>query len=571
MIKQAIVLILLVAVFSCTKSKKKENQLVLSIPQEVATLDSSNCFDLVCYVPVAQVYESLFELEYLKRPYSLRPLIAESMPAVSRDRLTYTFKIKKGIKYHPSDLIPEGREVKAQDFVNQIKRLAFKGSKSQGWWLFDDKVKGLNEWRDAVETDLEKFFSTPVPGVSAPDDHTLVIQLIRPYPQLLWGLSLTLTAPMPEEAIKASGNDLSMKAVGTGPYMITNYEPAQEILLVRNPDYKTSVYPGEGDRYAHEKALIKDAGKKLPFIDEVKLVVIKEAQTDWLNFRAKKIDMLNLSNNHNVALNASGKLNDELVKENVQMQLSPTLIYWWIAFNMDDPLFGKNLNLRKAIAHAVNMDEYIEKFTLNIHQKANSLYPPGIPGYSPSSELPYKYDLELAKEYLAKAGYPDGKGLPKLYYDVRGTDTRKREMGEFIQQELKDINIQVEVRTQNFPTFLEKARRGELQFFQGGWVMDYPDAENVLQTLYSQNTPNPNYSQYKNPEFDKLFLQLRAMEDGPAKYELMTKLEEIVNADLPWIMQYYSRNSTLYHPYVENFRYSDIIYNYIKYLKIKPN
>jgi oligopeptide transport system substrate-binding protein len=560
----------LVTLISCTKEKKKANDLTLSIPQEVSSLDPANCFDLVCYVPVAQVYETLFELEYLKRPYSLRPLLAESMPTISRDRLKYTIKIKKGVKYHKSDLLPEGRTLKAQDFVNQIKRLAFKGSKSQGWWLFDSKVKGLNEWREKVGTDLELFFKTDVAGVRATDDETLVIELIQPYPQLLWGLSISLTAPVPEEAIKASKNDLAMKTVGTGPYFISSYHPTQEIILEKNTEYNNSVYPSEGDRYAHEKSLLKDAGKKLPFIDKLKLVVIKEAQTDWLNFRAKKIDMLNLSNNQNVALNEAGKLNEELVKDNVQMQLSPTLIYWWIAFNMNDPLFGKNLNLRKAIAHAVNMDEYIEKFTLNIHQKANSIYPPGIPGYSPSAELPYKYDLKLAKEYLAKAGYPDGKGLPQLFYDVRGTDTRKREMGEFISQELKAINVDVIVRTQNFPTFLDKARKGELQFFQGGWVMDYPDAENSLQTLYSKNAPNPNYSQYNNPDFDKLYLQLRGMEDGPQKYELMAKMEEMVNADLPWIMQYYSRNSTLYHPYVDNFRFSDIIYNYVKYLKIKP-
>jgi ABC-type transport system substrate-binding protein len=236
---------------------------------------------------------------------------------------------------------------------------------------------------------------------------------------------------------------------------------------------------------------------------------------------------------------------------------------------MKDPLFGKNINLRKAIAHAVNMDEFIEKATFNIHQKANSIYPPGIPGYSPSAELPYKYDLKLAKEYLAKAGFPDGKGLPTLVYDVRGTDTRKRRIGEFIQHELRDINVKVDVRTQNFTTFLDRARKGELQFFQGGWVMDYPDAENVLQILYGQNAPNPNYYQYSNPEFDRMFLQLRGMEDGPAKYELMAKMEKIVNNELPWIMQYYSRNTTLYHEYVENFRYSDIIYNYVKYLKLK--
>lgn len=236
---------------------------------------------------------------------------------------------------------------------------------------------------------------------------------------------------------------------------------------------------------------------------------------------------------------------------------------------MKDQIFGKNLNLRKAIAHGINIDKYIELFTYNIAQKANSIYPPGVAGYSPSTDLPYKYDLALAKEFLKKAGYPDGKGLPKLFFDVRGTDTRKRQMGEFIQQELRNIGIEVEVRINTFPAFLEKSRNGELQFWQGGWVLDYPDSENVLQLLTTSNlSPGPNTSQYSNPEYDKMYNELRELEDGDRKFLLMKKMEEIINRDLPWSMQYYARNYILYHDHLRNFRYSDIIYNNIKYLKI---
>jgi ABC-type transport system substrate-binding protein len=235
---------------------------------------------------------------------------------------------------------------------------------------------------------------------------------------------------------------------------------------------------------------------------------------------------------------------------------------------MKDPVVGNNINLRKAIAHAVNIEKYIELFTYNVAQKANSIYPPGISGYSPSTDLPYRYNLDLAKDYLKKAGYPDGKGLGTLVYDVRGTDTRKRQMGEFIQQELKNININVEVRLNTFPAFLEKSRAGELQFWQGGWVLDYPDAENVLQLLISENLPpGPNSSQFINPEFDQMFLELRNLEDGDRKFELMKKMEGVVNQNLPWIMQYYSRNYLLYHESLQNFRYSDITYNFVKYLK----
>ncbi len=564
------ILVTLLAFAACTKNKNRTDTISISLEQEIATLDPANCYDTVCWIPVAQVYEALYEFEYLKRPYSLRPLLAESMPTVSRDRLIYTFRLKKGIKYHDSEFIPKGREVKAIDFVNQIKRLAFKGSRSQGWFLFDGKVKGFNEWRESVGTDLNKFFSVEVPGVRAIDDQTFVIELIKPYPQILWAMTLNFTSPVPEEAIRKTNNDFSMKAVGTGPYSIVSYNPNQEVTLKRNPDYKTSVYPGEGDRYANENGLMKDAGAKLPFVENIKLQVIKESQTDWLNFMAKKTDMINLKKDHyDLALNPDGKLRSEVTKENIQLQASPTLIYWWINFNMKDPLFGKNLNLRKAIAHGVNTEKYIEIFTRSVAQKANSIYPPGIPGYSPSSELPYKYDLELAKKYLADAGFPGGKGLPKITYDVRGTDTRKRQMGEFVQQELRNLGIEIEVRLNTFPTFLEKSRNGDLQFWQGGWVMDYPDSENVLQLLASSNIGGSNSSLYSNPEYDKLFEELRLLEDGAQKFSIMGKMEKIVNADLPWIMQYYSRNYILYHDHVGNFRYSDIIYNNLKYLKLK--
>jgi oligopeptide transport system substrate-binding protein len=566
-----LILSIILILSACTKNDKRPDQIDISLPDHISTLDPANCFDTVCYVPLAQVYESLFEIEYLKRPYTLRPVLAESFPVISNDRLKYTFKIKKGIKYHSSDLAPKGREVKAQDIATQIKRLAFQGTRSQGFWLVDGKIKGINEWRDKVGTNLEAFFKEPVPGISTPDDYTLVIELVRPYPQLLWAMAMNFTSPVPEEAVKASGNDLRQKFVGTGPYIITEYKPTQEVILKKNPDYTSTVYPSQGDRFAHENNLLKDAGAKLPFVTNVRFVVIKESQTDWLNFMKKKIDMVNLVKDlYPLALTEDGKVKEEILKDNIKLQASPTLIYWWISFNMKDPVVGKNLNLRKAIAHGVNINKYIELFTYNIAQKANSIYPPGVAGYSPSVDLPYKYDLNVAKDYLKKAGYPDGKGLPTLVYDVRGTDTRKRQMGEFVQQELRNLGINVEVRLNTFPAFLEKSRSGELQFWQGGWVLDYPDSENVLQLLASDNLPpGPNSSQYSNTEYDKMFKELRELEDGDRKFELMQKMEAIVNRDLPWVMQYYSRNYILYHDYLKNFYYSDIIYNNIKYLKVQ--
>lgn len=564
-------ILLLVSFLSCTRNATKSDHLEISIADDISTLDPANCFDTICYQPLAQVYEALYEVEYLKRPYTLRPLIADGFPTISNDRLKYTFKIKKGIKYHDSEFLPKGREVIAQDFINQIKRLAFSPTQSRGFWLFDGKIKGINDWKTKVGADHDLFFTESIPGLIAPDDYTLVIELNKPYPQLLWAMAMNFTSPIPSEGIKATKNDLRQKFFGTGAYIITSYRPNQEVVLKKNENYSTSLYPTEGDQFAIDNNLLKDAGSKLPFASHLRFSVIKESQTDWLNFMSKKIDMINLVKDiYPLALNPDGKIKQEISQKNIKLQASPTLIYWWIAFNMKDPILGKNLNLRKAIAHGVNIDKYIEIFTYNIAEKANSIYPPGIAGYKSNNKLPYHYDLSLAKEYLKKAGYPDGKNLPTLVYDVRGSDTRKRQMGEFVQQELRNLGINVEVRLNTFPAFLEKSRNGELQFWQGGWVLDYPDSENVLQLLTTDNLPpGPNSSQYSNPEFDKMFSELRELEDGEKKFELMQKMEDLVNRDLPWSMQYYSRNYLLYHDHLKNFRYSDIIYNNIKYLKIQ--
>ena len=215
---KSLFLILVLVIAGCTKNSKRSDHIDISLPDDISTLDPANCYDTICYVPLAQVYESLYEIEYLKRPYTLRPVLADGFPAVSSNRLKYTFKIKKGIKYHESPSLPKGREVKAQDFVNQIKRLAFEPTRSQGWWLVDEKIKGINAWRKKVGSNQDMFFKENIPGVSTPDDHTLVIELTRPYPQLLWAMAMNFTSPVPEEAIKATNNDLRQTFFGTGPY-----------------------------------------------------------------------------------------------------------------------------------------------------------------------------------------------------------------------------------------------------------------------------------------------------------------------------------------------------------------
>jgi oligopeptide transport system substrate-binding protein len=565
-------LLILLGFTGCRKNTSGANGNIVNVPLsgEISTLDPANSYDTISASVIYQCYEQLYEYHYLKRPYTLKPLLAEALPEVSADGKTYKIKIKKGIVYHDDPAFAgQKRFLKAQDFITQIKRLAYLPTNSNGWWLFDGKIKGINEFREKVGKDFEKFKSMNITGLSAPDDHTLVIELTEPYPQMLYTLAMSFTSPMPLEVVEKYENLMNDRIVGTGPFKLEKWLKLSNLKLTRFKDYRESFYPSQGDRLANSRGLLKDAGKKIPFIDGVHYQIIKESQTRWLNFRSKKIDYLVIpKDNYASAINPNGQLTDELKKENVKLQVFPTLTYWWLSFNMRDPILGKNKNLRQAIAHAIDVQKYITVFTNNIGQKANSIYPPGIPGYNPGAQLPYAYDVEKAKEYLAKAGYPEGKGLPELTYDVRGSNATNRQQAEFIKNELSKIGINVKVILNTFPGFLKKSRNGKLQFWQDGWAMDYPDAENSLQLLVTKNhSPGPNATYYSNPKFDKLFDKLKFLNDGVEKRELMLQMEQIIHDDLPWVMQYYARNYILFHDHLKNYRHSDLIYNNMKYLK----
>ena len=576
-------LFLILILNGCSQDEKKQqkNALNFALSSSVSTLDPAISYDTVSAKVIYQIYESLYEYDYLKRPYQLKPNLAKTMPQVSDDGLTYTIKIKKKIKYHPiKEIDLKNRFVTSRDFINQIKRLAITEG-SNGWWLFAGKIEGLDQFRDQFinqrlkytnESDYyRKLIEEKIEGLQSPDDSTLVIKLTQPYPQLQYALAMAFTTPIPEEAIIATNNNLNEAPIGTGPYRLVQWNKNSSIKLMRFNNYHQAFYPSDGDRFSYENELFKDSGKSLPFIEQVNFHIIKEAQTRWLNFLSKKIDLIVLTKDHfPLALNQTGGLNQKYAKRGISLQVAPTLTYWWLAFNMQDNFLGTNLQLRRAFAHAINIEKYIESFTNNIALKANSMFPPGVLGYDPSNNLPYDYNIEKAKKLLTEAGYPGGKGLPVFSYDVRGSTTVSRQMGEFIQKELAKIGIKIKVNLNTFPGFLNKARTGQLQLWQGGWAMDYPDPENVIQLLSSKNhPPGPNSTYYSNPELDNLYQRLFYAKTTEEVSNITTKVEKIVSKDLPWIMQFYSRNYILFHKHLQNFRQSDLISNNFKYLRIR--
>lgn len=557
----------------CTKkSISKDNKFLnVALTSDISTLDPVNSYDNVSGMIIYNICEQLYEYHYLNRPYELQPLLAESMPIVENNGQRYTIKLKKNIQYHDHPAFKgQPRMVKAEDFITQFKRLSYAPLNSTGWWVVDGIVKGVNDFRKTVGNDFEKFKATPISGIKAPDDHTLIIELIQPSPQFIYKLAMSFISPVPLEVIEHDKNDLSHNPIGTGPFLLKKMD-TKEISLVKFPNYHESFYPSTGDRFTNSRGLLKDSGEKLPFLEGINFIVVNDNITRWEKFNQGQLDFIVLPQEfYGQVFDDVGNLKEEIKAKNIRLQTIPTLTYWWLAFNMKDPLLGKNLNLRKAIAHAVDMNKYIQLFTNNTGQRANSILPPGILGYDPSATLPYDYNLDKARDFLAKAGYPEGKNLPELVYDTRAESKISNDQAEYFKTQLALIGIKLKIVKNNFKQYLEKSRTGHLQFFQDGWTLDYPDAENIYQLLISVNhPPGPNASFYSRPDLDEMYEKLSKLQDGEEKKALILKMEKIVNDDLPWVMQYYSRNFILYHDYVKNYRPSDLIWGYPKYIRVK--
>ncbi len=546
------ILLLLLLFFSCTKNEVNKETIVLPLSSDISSLDPAVAFDSVSLQVVYQIYETLYQYDY-NNPTKIIPLLAESMPKVSEDQLIYTIKIKKGIKYHPHPLITDkDRIVKAQDFITQIKRLAFLPTKGQGFWLFDGKVKGINQFREEAGEDLGKMLEIPIEGIKVIDDQTFSIELLKPYPQMIYALTMAFVTPIPEEVVIGLNNNLTNEEVGTGPYYLEKIQRSHKIKISHFKKYHNS---------------------DLPKTSVIEYPIMKEAQTRWLNFLKNKVDFFGMTTEHfNVALDKDGNLKEEFKDKGFELKKTPSMTYWWISFNMQNKIVGSNKNLRLAIAHATNQPRFIEKFTNNTGIKANSIYHPSVYGYDKNSELPYSYNIEKAKKYLKDAGYPNGKGLPVLNFDTRSNDNSTLKRAEFIKAELAKIGINIKVIANNFPTFLQKAKKGELQFWQDGWALDYPDSENILQLLYSENhPPGINSSYYNNPEVDKLIQKVSILENNLEKKILMTEIEKKVLGDVVWIMQFYSQSYMLHHNKIKNYKPSSLVNNSHKYFEIQDS
>ena len=536
---------------------------------------------------ISRMYEGLLQYAYLERPYRVEPMLAEAMPEVSEDGLTYTFRIRRGIYYQDDPCFVEtggkGRELRAEDFVYSIKRVADLKNASSGYWAFNDRIVGLDEFREASAGSEPTDYDLPVEGLHAPDDYTLVLQLKRPFPQLLWILTMHYAYAVPREAVEyydgKQGRPLFINhPVGTGPYILNSWRRNYRVEYVRNPKWaetgRVELYPTVGEPGDEERGLLEMAGMPLPFIDRIVQLVVQDDSTAWLMFLTGQFNSSGISrDNFDAVVTQAHTLDPTLVEREITLAREPTLTIFYFGFNMDDPVVGQNKKLRQALTSALNTEEWVRFHNNRITRPAGPI-PPGIAGYS-EKESPFPFDLDRARELLAEAGYPNGIDPEtgrrlQLTIDLGSAESAEvRQSVELFTSFMDRIGVVIVPTYNNWPAFLEKLERRQMQIFRLGWVADYPDAENFLQLFYGPNgSPGPNHSNYRNPEFDALYEEARVMHDSPERTALYRAMAEIVMEDCPWIFDAQPLSYSLTHSWVRNFKAHDFPYGMIKHYYI---
>jgi ABC-type transport system substrate-binding protein len=546
-------------------------------PGSMDPADGSTLYDNRC---VSQVYETLVQYKYLKRPLELEPLLLEEMPQASDDGLTYHFKLKKGVKFHDDPCFPngKGRELVTDDVFYSWMRLADTGVGTKNWWLMDGTIAGLNDYRKNLKGDFD--YAANIEGMQKISDHEFKIVLAEASPRFYWTMAMFQLSIVPREAVEKYGTKFAAHPVGTGPYIMKekDWTRKRKMIMNRNPNYRDEFFPTEHLPEDETAGLTAAAGKKLPFVDRIETIFYNENQPMWLQFRSRKLAFTTVpAAYYDEAFNKRKKtLKSSFSSEGITYQPVPLLDFIFYGFNMEDEVVGgysdKQRYLRQALALAIDWDERNHKFYNDICTIYDGMIPPGLEGYPENGTIKGAYrgpDLERAKELLAKAGYPNGDGLPPIgYYTSRAEPGPQ--MVEMTAKHLSRIGVKIKPRLDDFSAFMKEVDEKKATMFSFAWGSDYPDAENNLAMFYGPNeSPGNNHFNYHNDEYDRLYEKIRSMQPGPERTAIYEKMRDMVIRDCPYIGSLARVRQYLVNPELKNFKASEDCHNWYKYLDVE--
>lgn len=516
-----ILLVLACALSSCYNSEQGQgNVFNYNEMTGIASIDPAFAKNQSVMWAVHQLYNTLVEVD---SALNIVPSLAKSWD-ISEDKKTYTFYLRSDVIFHDDACFPnkKGRRMTAGDVEYSFKRIIDKETASPGAWIFNNKV-------DSVD------------GFKAIDDTTFQLKLLMPYRPVLGILSMQYCSVVPNEAVKKYGTNFRSHAVGTGPFQFVAWEEGQAMVMKKNPNYFE----------------VDEAGKRLPYLDGIKISFYDSKATEFLLFRQKKLDFIN-------DIDASFK--DEVLTKNgtlrkdwagkIQLQTHPYLNIEYFGILVDtanDLVKNSPLRMRK-IRQAINYGFDRQKMVLYLRNSLgipaqSGFVPSGLPSFDSIKVKGYSYDPELARKLIKEAGFTS-QNLPSLKLQ---TIAIYSEIASYVAKQLEEIGFKIQVDIVQKATLLGLTSDSKTSFFRGSWIADYPDAENYLSVFYSKNPAPPNYTRYNNPEFDSVFEKAIAETNDSLRYELYRKADQLMIEDAPVVPLWYDVVVHLVQPNVKGF------------------
>mmetsp|Transcript_6117 Transcript_6117/g.13711 ORF Transcript_6117/g.13711 Transcript_6117/m.13711 type:complete len:593 (+) Transcript_6117:3312-5090(+) len=553
-----------------TSKEKNEKVLVTVSTNPIKGFDPAQADDAYTTQEVSKVYEGLLAYHYLKRPVELVPNLAVAMPTISEDNCVYTFTIREDVQFHDDACFADGkgRALVAEDVVYTLKRVADPKARSPWFSVLAGKIKGLDAWRNKYIEAAQADYTESIVGLKALDQHTVQFTLNQPWHQFMHILAINFCYVVPQEAVQYYGAEFMNHPVGTGPFTLQEFNPQlNKLVYHKNPTFRDKFYPSEAtEAYQH---LLEDAGKKLPLVDKVITHILPEEQPRWLKFRQGSVDIVDTSRD-NIALEIvqGAGLAPQWREKGMQLFLEPEQNTSFCAFNNSHVLFKDNVKLKQAMSLALDRQQYNQLFHNDNAVLAQSIIPPGLPGYRKDYTNPYhSHDLTKAKTLLAEAGYPGGQGLPEITLDT-SSNTNQRQKAEFFKKCMERIGVKIKVTANLFPELLKKVSQKKTMMHAMSWSADYPDAESFLSLFYRSDQHVGIGANFSNGTYNHLYEQAANASQAPERTALYEQLNEMVAEYAPIICTIHTPHSVVYHGWIKNYLWTDYHHGIEQYLNI---
>lgn len=453
---------------------------------------------------------------------------------ISKDGLTYTFHLRDGLKWS------DGTPLTANDFVFSWKRLSDPNVAAP---YGEDMLGYVKGYQEAAAGNIDAL------GVSAPDNKTFVVELSVPCVYFLKIVTHATMVPVQKASVEANGEQWSLKPetyVSNGPLKMIDWVPGSHITFSKNENYWNA------DKVT---------------LNTLKFVLMEDSNAAYSAYRTGEVAMIKDVPTEEIPS----------LKGKEEFHVEPNVGVSYLDFNTQKEPFT-NADVRKALSLAIDRDYVSNTVMQGIGAPAGNFVPQGVSDAEAGTYFEdvtrknnggdffniknHEADLAKAKELLAKAGYPDGKGFPVVEYMTNDAGHNKA-VAEYLQSCWKELGVNMDIKIVEWGTFAPTRRAGDYLTARDAWSLDYDDPSNLLNLMKS--TSGNNNAQYKNPDLDKLLDEANATLDVKEHYAKLHEAENMILEDAAIAPLNYRNEFWLQNPKLKGTWYSPFGYWFFQY------